>query len=395
MKRTLTYILIITTLLTLLFTSCNADASAGLFKQLADAKKPVNIRYKQIIGWNTAKDTLYFLTNDGIYKYDKTTTSTTTVRGNEKGDPVSQAYLDTTGSKIYYLINDGVTYGDSAEIHEINIDGTGDSQLTTAVAEDLDPDWKMKQLLANGLFVIKGTDTVGQTDSFLVAEYQSSPTEEFKNVVLLDGLPGYDRDAVLQMSGRQHWGIGEFDDTTFDAPMILSFVTSGGSYKHYYTNGTVVYEFTLAKKLAGFWTNGTSLYLITKDGNLYGSSIVAGVPTAPTHMKDLSRQFPSNAFVYGMASGGTTYLITKTTTANEALFVVSFLDDNITASVNTKAVSTGYAAQMSNVNIVSAFEKSAGNLLIATEQNGMFDISIPNDPTTGGGTSVGPENYSL
>lgn len=96
-----------------------------------------------------------------------------------------------------------------------------------------------------------------------------------------------------------------------------------------------------------------------------------------------------------MSSGGTTYLITKTTTANEALFVVSFLDDTIPTPVNTKVVSTGYASQMSNVNIVSAFEKTAGNLLIATEQNGMFDISIPNDPTTGGGTSTGPEVYTL
>ncbi|MGI6490148.1 MAG: hypothetical protein ACOXZ7_06405 [Sphaerochaeta sp.] len=101
MKRTLTCILTITTLLTLLFTSCNADASAGLFKQLADAKKPVEIRYRQIIGWNTAKDTLYFLTNDGIYKTDGNTT--TTVRENKKGHPVYEAYLDTTNDLIHLL----------------------------------------------------------------------------------------------------------------------------------------------------------------------------------------------------------------------------------------------------------------------------------------------------
>ena len=84
MKRTLTCILTITTLLTLLFTSCNADASAGLFKQLADAKKPVEIRYRQIIGKDGTD--LYFLTNDGIYKTDGNTT--TTIRGNKKGHPV-------------------------------------------------------------------------------------------------------------------------------------------------------------------------------------------------------------------------------------------------------------------------------------------------------------------
>ena len=392
MKRTLTCILTITTLLTLLFTSCNADASAGLFKQLADAKKPVEIRYRQIIGTDGAN--LYFLTNDGIYKTDGN--STTTVRKNEKGYPVYETYLDTANDLIFYLVNDG----GNAEIHQMKTDGSDDVSLTTTDAEDMDPGWKMKQLLANGLFVIKGTDTVGQTDSFLVAEYQNGPPAEYdKKVLLDDDLPGYDRDAVLQMSGRQHWGIGGFDDTTFNAPMILSFVTSGGSYKHYYTEGTTAktYELTLKKNLAGFWTNGTSLYLITKDGNLYGSDIT-GVPTGPTHMKDLSRQFPSNAFVYGMSSGGTTYLITKTKTANEALFVVSFADDTITTSVNTKVISTGYASQMSNVNIVSAFDKTTvpatPNLLIATEKNGMFDITITN-AATGAGTSVGPENYSL
>jgi len=391
MKRTLTCILTITTLLTLLFTSCNADASAGLFKQLADAKKPVEIRYRQIIGKDIGKDDtdLYFLTNDGIYKTDGNTT--TTIRGNKKGHPVYEAYLDTTNDLIIYLINGG----GNAEIHQMKTDGSGDIKLTTTVAEDLDAGWKMKQLLANGLFVIKGTDTVGQTDSFLVAEYQNGPPAEYDKKVLLDDLPGYDRDAVLQMSGRQHWGIGGFNDTTFNAPMILSFVTSGGSYEHYYTDGAFFHQLTsLDKSLAGFWTNGTSLYLITKDGNLYGSSIVAGVPTAPTPMKDLSRQFPSNAFVYGMSSGGTTYLITKTTTANEALFVVSFADDTITTPVNTKVISTGYASQMSNVNIVSAFEKSAGNLLIATEKNGMFDITIT-DAATGEGSSAGPEDYTL
>ncbi len=390
MKRTLTCILTITTLLTLLFTSCNADASAGLFKQLADAKKPVEIRYRQIIGKDGTD--LYFLTNDGIYNYKTDGNTTTTVRENKKGHPVYEAYLDTTNDLIIYLINGG----GNAEIHQMKTDGSGDIKLTTTVAEDLDAGWKMKQLLANGLFVIKGTDTVGQTDSFLVAEYQNGPPAEYDKKVLLDDLPGYDRDAVLQMSGRQHWGIGGFNDTTFNAPMILSFVTSGGSYEHYYTDGAFFHQLTsLDKSLAGFWTNGTSLYLITKDGNLYGSVVPAGPgSTAPTPMKDLSRQFPSNAFVYGMSSGGTTYLITKTKTANEALFVVSFADDTITTPVNTKVISTGYASQMSNVNIVSAFEKSAGNLLIATEKNGMFDITIT-DAATGEGSSAGPEDYTL
>jgi hypothetical protein len=111
-------------------------------------------------------------------------------------------------------------------------------------------------------------------------------------------------------------------------------------------------------------------------------------------MKNLSKEFPSNAFIYGTSDGTDTHLITKTTTANEALFVVSFADNTITTTVNTKVVSTGYAKQMSNVNIVSAFEKATGKLLIATEKNGMFDITIT-DAATGEGSSAGPEDYTL
>jgi len=382
MKRTLACILTITTLLTLLFTSCNADASAGLFKQLADAKKPVVIRYRQIIGKDGAD--LYFLTNDGIYKTDGKTTST--VRENKKGHPVYEAYIDksTATHYIIYLINDGGT----AKVYRFDPSGNPDPEMTfgTSLVEP-----KIKHLLPNGKVVVQGKKS-GKNAFAIIEHNDTDDTSDISKEVLFEDLDGYGIDSILFMSGKQQ------DPAEF----IISFVTSGGSYKHYYTEGTTAktYELTLNKNknLAGFWTNGTSLYLITKDGNLYGSSIVAGVPAAPTHMKDLSRQFPSNAFIYGTSDGTNTHLITKTTTANEALFVVSFADDTIPTPVNTKVVSTGYASQMSNVNIVSAFDKTTvpatPNLLIATEKNGMFEITITN-AATGAGTSVGPENYSL
>ncbi len=374
MKRTLTCILIITTLLTLLFTSCNADASAGLFKQLAEAKKPVNIRYRQIIGKDATH--LYFLTNDGIYKTVGNTT--TTVRENKKGHPVYEAYIDksTATHYIIYLINDGGT----AKVYRFDPSGNPDPEMTfgTSLVEP-----KIKHLLPNGKVVVQGKKS-GKNAFAIIEHNYTDDTSDISKEVLFEDLDGYGLDSILFMSGKQQ------DPAEF----IISFVTSGGSYKHYYTEGTTAktYELTLNKNknLAGFWTNGTSLYLITKDGNLYGSDIT-DVPTGPTHMKDLSRQFPSNAFVYGMSSGGTTYLITKTTTANEALFVVSI--DN-TNAVDTTVVSTGYASQMSNVNIVSAFEKAAGSLLVATEKNGMFDITIT-DAATGEGSTAGPEDYTL
>jgi len=367
MKRTLTCILIITTLLTLLFTSCNADASAGLFKQLAEAKKPVDIRYRQIIG--TDGSDLYFLTNDGIYKTDGTTT--TTVRKNEKGHPVYEAYIyidkSTATHYIIYLINDG----DTAKVYRFDPSGIPDPEMAfgTSLAEP-----KVKHLLPNGKIVVQGKKS--GTNAFAIITYNYSK-ESFVSEEIFEDLYGYGLDSILFMSGNQQ------DPDEF----IISFV-KGKSFKHYYQKQTNAV--TLDSSLAGFWINGTNLYLISRDGKLYGSDI-SGAPTGPDILKSLSKEYPSNAFIYGFSSGTDTHLITKTTTANEALFVVSI--DN-TNAVDTTVVSTGYASQMSNINIVSAFEKAAGKLLIATEKNGMFDISI-DDAVTGEGTSAGPEDYSL
>ncbi len=367
MKRTLACILTITTLLTLLFTSCNADASAGLFKQLADAKKPVVIRYRQIIGKDGAD--LYFLTNDGIYKTDGNTTST--VRENKKGHPVYEAYIDksTATHYIIYLINED----DNAVVYRWNLNNNEDEKMKNVSSLKLD-EIKIKHLLPNGGIVVQGKKS--SKDAFSIITHNYS-TDTSGSEVVFDDLDGYGIDSILFMSGKQQ------DPAEF----IISFV-KGKSFKHYYN--TQANEVSLASSLAGFSVIGANLYLITRDGNLYGSAIPSG-STTPTLMKKLSKEFPSNAFIYGVSSGTDTHLITKTTTANEALFVVSI--DN-TNAVDTTVVSTGYASQMSNVNIVSAFEKAAGSLLVATEKNGMFDITIT-DAATGEGSTAGPEDYTL
>jgi hypothetical protein len=105
MKRTQSIITITLTALLLLLASCNSDASAGLFRQLADSKEPVGIRYKQILGRTGAPaDTLYFLTDDGIYS-KKDNESAKAVKENEKNKPILAAHLDTDNSKFIYAIN--------------------------------------------------------------------------------------------------------------------------------------------------------------------------------------------------------------------------------------------------------------------------------------------------
>jgi hypothetical protein len=96
--------------------------------------------------------------------------------------------------------------------------------------------------------------------------------------------------------------------------------------------------------------------------------------------------------MYAVKDGTTTHLITKTNTETEGLFVIT--RDTGADTTTTTPISDGYASQMKNVNIVSAFKKPSGDLLIATEKNGMFDISIT-DAATGEGSTAGPEDYTL
>ncbi|MDD4450787.1 MAG: hypothetical protein PHS76_08775, partial [Sphaerochaeta sp.] len=69
MKTKRTYGILFSILAALLvITGCNADASAGLFRQISESTKPVGIQYKQLLGLDATKTVLYYSTTKGIYK---------------------------------------------------------------------------------------------------------------------------------------------------------------------------------------------------------------------------------------------------------------------------------------------------------------------------------------
>ncbi len=374
MKRTLQTILIATTLLTLLFTSCNADASAGLFRQIADSKAPVGIRYKQIIGKDGTY--LYFITNDGIYK--STGPVTTSVKANGKLKPVHYAYVD--GTTLVYVANSSA----GTEVGQYDLTSGTDTTQSHPTNAGYN-EYVIKGVYANKLFLLEGKDTT-DTKQFSLAEYTPN-TNTLVDKVTIDASAGLKLHSVLQMSGLQQ------KDISATHPMILSFVKADKkTYQHFYVQGTNAYELTLDKNrsLAAFTISGGNLYVITEDGHLYESSTPTGDETL-THKKDLGKSYSPNAFMYAVKDGTTTHLITKTNTETEGLFVIT---RDSGGTITTTPISDGYASQMKNVNIVSAFEKPSGDLLIATEKNGMFDISIT-DAATGEGTSKGPEDYTI
>ncbi|HCU30494.1 MAG TPA: hypothetical protein DIC57_08455, partial [Sphaerochaeta sp.] len=92
----------------LVITGCNADASAGLFRQLANSREVVDVRYNQLLGQNPITDDLYFLTDTGIYATAGLTTTTASVVANSKNKLIHSAYYDKSDT-ILYTINEEPT----------------------------------------------------------------------------------------------------------------------------------------------------------------------------------------------------------------------------------------------------------------------------------------------
>ncbi len=134
----------------------------------------------------------------------------------------------------------------------------------------------------------------------------------------------------------------------------------------------------------------TNIYLLTTDGELRAAT----APTDATFnlMHDTTESYEKHAFMYATSDGTTTRLITKPEGINEPLYVISFPDNTVTdiASVEYTTIREGYGVYLDAAEIVDSYEKSADNLLVATLENGMYEIDI-----AGGDTSTETEAYTL
>jgi len=353
--------------------SCNADATAGLFRQISESKAPVGIVYKQIVGIDSSSSqkALYFLTDEGLYKSDGTSSSRLVANAEE--NIISTAYLDTTAAKVVFQTNDG-----TKKLYSYNlITGALDS---AAIADFSTFDFV--KLLPNGLVLTKDG-----SDAFALYKY----TDVNAAVVSIGTLPGFGVEAVLQPSGTKHQDLS----TT---PLLVS-LTDGSDYKHYYVSGsgssstaTALPAATEDIRYASMTVINNSgaiyIYMLTYEGALYGASSVTG-PFTLMHTAS-TKSYEKHAFMYAYSDGATTDLITKPKGINEPLYVISFNDNTVdTTGVSAEPIRDGYGVYLDAVEIVDSYEKSDGTLLIATLNNGMYGIDI------GGNTSTNTENYSL
>lgn len=348
-----------------LLASCNADASAGLFRQIADSKTPTGIKYKQIIEYDGS--VLAFLTEKGAYQYDINAGAYTVDSPwlNTKGKIKLTAYNPSDSSYYLYSANAGENGG----INIYSMDGS-DTQIQPTFPTplfDALTDKTIRSLYRNGLFLLEGNAASTKTYALATLDSVSQPFAEFTNFTLTSDLADFDIDNLLFATGY------ELSDPA-SQPFIVSFVSEDGNYKHYYQDGAVRKEIVLNTRLANFATDGTNTYLLTTDGKLYSFNVGTGDVTQPSK-STTSKVFAPNAFMFAITEGSTTHLVTKQRDINESVLVLSFATDG-SGSVTTKSIRSGYAQHLSNGLIVSSHMVSPNELIVATYENGIFRISI-------------------
>ena len=360
--------IVISLLLSFMLLSCNADATAGLFRQISESKAPVGIVYKQIVGIDSPSSSskvLYFLTDEGLYKKDGTGSSR--LVANEEGNIIQSAYLDTTAAKVVFQTNDGTKKMYSYDLTTGTLDSAAIADFST---------YDVVRLLPNGLVLTKNNSNVFELHNYL------GTTD-----IVIDTLSGYDVDAVLQLSGKEHIAV------SVSEPILIS-LTDGSNYKHFYYDGATVTE--LNSSTSGFrfasmggiydlYNTNMYVYLLTDDGKLYAANTPNPISTTTFNlMHDTNESYDKHAFMYATSDGTTTRLITKPEGINEPLYVISFPDTTVTdtASVTYSTIREGYGVYLDAAEIVDSYEKSANVLLVATLENGMYEINIAGDDSS-------------
>jgi hypothetical protein len=152
-------------------------------------------------------------------------------------------------------------------------------------------------------------------------------------------------------------------------------------------------------QMAGFTVdNSGNIYAITTGGRLYKATSSGTF----VYQESLGYSYEPTAMfmyhMYGQYAGDSTamnYLITKSSTKNSALIVYTFADS--ASSFSSSTVRYGYASRISKDLINTAYEKSTGNLLVATNESGMVSIAItdPESNSTSNGESSDFEKYKF
>ncbi|MDD4037393.1 MAG: hypothetical protein PHF06_03315, partial [Sphaerochaeta sp.] len=357
----------------LVITGCNADASAGLFRQLANSREIVDVRYNQLLGQNPASN-LYFLTDKGIYATAGETTSISLKIANETDRLIRTAYYDKNDT-ILYTINAEPT---KVQKYTISTGVLANPSLTPtnlAITTLLSA-----KVIPNGLIMLTGTSSTGETKYALVDSAFAEVSD-----LSAQSLDGYSLVGVWQITGS-----GSTSITT--SPLVVSFVNTAEEYKHFYlaAGGANAQVLNIADthRIVNFFMDGANIYLLTSNGRIFKGTSGGSF----TEIVDVSETYPDHAFGYLAGTSPTLYYITKPNNKDQ---LTVFTINATTNAVTTTAVTKGYAKLIYNTEIVDALELTSGDLLVATARNGMYKITIttPNSNEDTNGSSSEAEKY--
>ena len=221
----------------------------------------------------------------------------------------------------------------------------------------------------------------------------------------------YDLESVIQQTGHEQDGLGT------ERSSLVSFVDPNGTdpalYKHYLVSTTSANVSSQKEigantiKVASYLYNpaiNDKIYVLSTSGKLYYAGTYAS-PVAWVELSDSGKTFDANAFAYKVVDETDYHLITKPSLKTSPLVVFTFPQGTTTsAGVSFTNVQSGYAKELSLATIVSAQEKllppvDKKTLLVATHENGMYDITIniasANVDSSSNGSSSAAEEYSF
>ncbi len=372
----------------LVITGCNADASAGLFRQISESTTPVGIQYKQLLGLDATKTVLYYSTTKGIFK-----SPNDSLKASIKDKIIQSTYYDTASNDIAYLTNE-----DSVSINIFDVGSPNSVTVITPTDGAFNPSETVSivNLYPNGLVMLHGTSAADATKTLYALGQYGSGTVIPK--ITFPEMDGYSLVSVIQESGFEQ----SLLSTT--SPVIISFVDNATKkiYRHIFYDGTTRQELPSTfsdKRLAGFSIDTSSnVYIITTLGELYGGTATG----AFVEMYDAAKTYDVHGFMYMTEGTTNTHIITKSSSKNDALFVYSFPKSSTLANVtSTNSIRSGYGEYLFSAEIVSTLylgnNSGIDTLLIATNENGLFKIGIKvdaaNQDSSNNGRSSQSEEY--
>jgi len=347
--------LIIIAATALLFTSCNADATSGLFRTATEAREALTIKYMQVVGRKGANDTLCFLTKEGLFVKDTNAAASGSIVESAEGSRVQgAAYLNDVNKLLYKTDKDGGSL--------FKYDPATDTKTPIPIPAAPITDFR---LMPNGKVVLKGAEDTGE---FWIADS--------------DDLDNYDTTGKKIEAGANFDLYGLFTPSDYEKSntskgFILSFVTSGSpnEYKNYYYDGTNVNAVNNALgSIANFAVVGLDLYVLTTEGKLH--CLKSGDLGNSTELKNNAVGYERNAFFYPIDDGTNVHFITNPSSVDSMSVFSVVKGDPKADSTTVSTIKFGYAATLKDTHIVSSLRLDDETFLAATEKHGMYSVKV-------------------